>query len=62
MPVTMKIKIEKHADGKFKSLRGSADDYEFWIDQNGVFRCINKNEVFDRILSQLLAGPSLPSE
>lgn len=52
----MKIKVHRHPDGRIKSIEGSTENYEFWIDENGTHKWMRKDEKFDKLILKLMAG------
>lgn len=50
----IEVRIERYSDGKFKSAYTSSKQHETWIDENGVFRSMNKDQTFDRLLRRIL--------
>ena len=48
----IEVRIERYPDGRFKSVYTSSEQYESWIDENGVFRSICKDPKFDQLLME----------
>ncbi len=46
----IEVRIERYPDGRFKSVYTSSEQYESWIDENGVFKSMRKNPKFDQLL------------
>ena len=37
------VRIERYPEGRFKSVCVSSEQYESWIDEEGVFRSVRKD-------------------
>jgi len=52
----MKIEVHRYPDGRLKSIEGSTENYEFWIDENGNYTCMSKDTKFDELILKLIDG------
>ena len=52
----MGIKIERYPDGRLKSIEGSTENYEFWVDENGNHTWMRKDSKFDELILRLIDG------
>jgi hypothetical protein len=46
------VRIERYPDSRFKSACVSSEQYESWIDEEGVLRSVRKDPRFDWLLME----------
>lgn len=49
----LKIEIHRYLDGRIKLIKGSSESY-IWVEENGIYTSMRKNDKFDRLIKQEL--------